>query len=412
MSRAGDGSRGASLIRTKLSPPVSRDRVPRPAALAALAGQSQPRLRLIRAPAGWGKSSLIGSWHAEQDGTRPFAWLALDDADNDPNGFFTYVIEALRSLAPEVGERSTAILRSPGADLVTDFLPVLLNELEALPGASVLVVDNYHVIKSAEIHEAVAFLLEHIPPELELVLSTRVEPPLPLARLQGRGELLELGLEELRFTTEEAAALLNGDQGLGLSANDIDRLVERTKGWPAGLYLAALSLRGRCDASAFIDEFAGDDRHLVDYLTKEVLAGQPEDLRNFLLKTSVLDRFDAALCDAVVDGANSAAVLREIEESNFFLVPLDTRRRWYRYHHLFAELLRHEFMLASPEALVDAHRNAAELLSERGETTEAIRHLVAAGDTSQAAELIAAVIVCDLKHRRTCDGSQLARHAA
>jgi LuxR family transcriptional regulator, maltose regulon positive regulatory protein len=332
---------------------------------------------------------LLAVWEADDDESRPFAWLALDRGDNDPVRFFLYAIEALRSLAPQIGDRSSVLLRAPGVSFVDDVLPLLINELEALPGPSVLVIDDYHLISSADVHEAVAFLLEHLPPALELAISTRAEPPLPLARLRGRGELQEVTVRELRFSPEEAAALLNEGQQLGLELEDVHRLVERTEGWPAGLYLAALSLQGRDDTHGLIRDFSGDDRHVVDYLTAEVLAGQDAKRREFLFITSVLDRLSAPLCDAVTGREGSAAILKEIDGSNYFLVPLDSRREWYRYHHLFGELLRHELRQAYPEREADAHRRAAAWWLERGSISEAIHHTIEAGEISQAAELVA-----------------------
>jgi LuxR family transcriptional regulator, maltose regulon positive regulatory protein len=379
----------APLIRTKLLAPVARALVRREALLRRLSSGPARRLTLVRAPAGWGKSSLLAGWQADDDASRSFAWLALDRGDNDPVRFFLYLIEALRSLAPAIGERSSVVVQAQGVSFVEDVLPLLINELEALPDPSVLVIDDYHLISSAEVHEAFAFLLEHLPPELELVISTRAEPPLPLARLRGRGELLELTVRELRFSVDEAATLLNEGQQLGLEIEDVDRLVERTEGWPAGLYLAALSLQGRDDKHALIRDFSGDDRHVVDYLTAEVLAGQDAQRREFLFTTSVLDRLSAPLCDAVTGYEGSAAILREIESSNFFLVPLDSRREWYRYHHLFGELLRHELRQAFPEREPDAHRRAAAWWLERGAVSEAIHHTIQAGDVSQAVELVA-----------------------
>ena len=348
------------------------------------------KVTLIRGPAGWGKSSLLSSWSRDQAETRPFAWLAVDDLDNDPVRFFTYLIEAALTLAPGIGAQSLTILRAPGADLTSDVIPRFISELEsALPGPSVLVVDDYHLISSPAVHEGIEFLIAHMPISLELVLSTRVEPPLPVARIRGHGELLEVSMPELRFSLEEADALLNGVQGLNLSEEHVRLLVERTEGWPAGLYLAALSLRDRDDRQAFIEAFAGDDRHLVDYLTSEVLAGQADELREFLMTTSVLAKFNASLCDAVTGNSNSAHRLREIESSNVFLVPLDDKRQWYRYHHLFAELLRHELRVVQPELESDVHRRAAVWMLEEGLQSEAITHLLRAGRYSEAVELIA-----------------------
>ena len=347
-------------------------------------------MTLIRGPAGWGKSSLLSSWSRDQAETRPFAWLAVDDLDNDPVRFFTYLIEAALTLAPGIGVQSLIILRAPGADLTNDVIPRFISELEsALPGPSVLVVDDYHLISSPAVHEGMEFLIAHMPVSLELVLSTRVEPPLSLARIRGHGELLEVSMPELRFSVDEADALLNGVQGLNLSEEHVRLLVERTEGWPAGLYLAALSLRHRDDRQAFIEAFAGDDRHLVDYLTSEVLAGQADELREFLMATSVLAKFNASLCDAVTGKSNSADRLREIERSNVFLVPLDNKRQWYRYHHLFAELLRHELRVVQPELEPDLDRRAAAWMLEEGLQSEAITHLLRAGSYSDAVELIA-----------------------
>ena len=369
--------------------PVARDLVPRLDPLASLCAGPPRRLTLIRAPAGWGKSSLVSTWSTAPEETRRFAWLALDRGDNDPIRFFRYVIQALRALSPGLGEQAEAILRAPGISLVDDLLPVLINELDVLEDECVLVIEDYHLITSAEVHEAIAFLLDHAPSGLELVLTTRVEPPLPIARLRARGELLEIGTTQLGFSDAEAASLLNDHQGLGIERVDVSRLVERTEGWPAGLYLAALSLRGRSDAPEFIATFAGDDRNVVDYLTSEVLAGQSADVYDFLLSTSVLEQLSPELCDEVTGTSGSAALLREIEGSNAFLIALDSRREWYRYHHLFRDLLRNELAITDPGRAVDAHRRAAAWLSGRGETSEAIMHTIAAGDTPDAVEMVA-----------------------
>ncbi len=377
------------LIRTKLLAPVQRDVIPRPEALALLGALPGRRLVLVRAPAGWGKSSLLQAWAATTAEDRAFAWFALDPSDNDPVRFFSYLIEAVRSLAPSVGGQSLEIVRAPGASLTDDVLPSLLTELEALPQSSVLVIDDYHLIDSVEVHEAIGMLLEYLPPNVEVAISTRTEPPLPLARFRGRGQLTEISTRELRFTAAEAEELLNLGQGLELDSTEVERLLERTEGWPAGLYLAALSLRGRTDASQFIRDFAGDDRHLVDYLTAEVLAGQSDDMREFLLATSILDRFTASLCDAVTQSSRSAQTLRRIETSNLFLVPLDDRRQWYRYHHLFAELLGHELRVAQPELEFDLHCRAAAWMLNEGLQSEAITHLLRAKRYPEAVDLIA-----------------------
>ncbi len=369
---------------------MARELVPRPVPLGYLCSDSARRLTLIRAPAGWGKSSLLSAWFSAEEANRHFAWLSLDGGDNDPVLFFRYAIEALRTVAPTIGERSLALLTTPGAGIVDEGMPVLINELDALPVGSVLVIDDYHLISSAEVHEAVAFLLDHAPPGFELVISTRTEPPLHVARHRARGELLEITVADLGFSVSEATSLLNEQQGLGLDPADVALLVERTEGWPAGLYMAALSLRGRDDAHDFIATFAGDDRNVVDYLTSEVLNGQPADVQTFLLPTSLLERLSADLCDAVTGGTGSAEILRQMEESNSFVVALDNRRHWYRYHHLFRDLLRHELLVTDPERAVEVHRRAAHWLHGAGDTSEAILHTIAAGDIADAVEMVAA----------------------
>ncbi len=383
-------ARGSPLIGTKLLAPVQRDVIPRPEALAALSARPGRRLVLLRAPAGWGKSRLLQAWHSAEAEDRDFAWFALDAGDNDPVRFFSYLIEAMRRLAPGVGARSLEILQAPGASLVDDVLPALLTELEALPRSTVLVIDDYHLIESGEVHEAVETLLEYLPPTLELAISTRTEPPLSLARFRGRGQLTEISTRELRFSASEAEALLNEGQGLELEPTEIERLLKRTEGWPAGLYLAALSLRGRDDPREFIEDFAGDDRHLVDYLTAEVLEradGRVAPVPAGYIATRPVQRIAVRCRDP--DQPLGAEILREIETSNLFLVPLDDRRQWYRYHHLFAELLRHELRVDQPQLEADVHRRAAAWLLEEGFKSEAITHLLRAEDYPTAVELIA-----------------------
>ncbi len=381
--------RGTFPLRTKVQPPVARDLVARTDPLRALASGQRRRLTLVRAPAGWGKSSLVATWSASGEDPRPFAWLSLDPGDNDAVRFFLYAIEALREVQPTVGQQAERVLRAPGISLIDDVLPILINELDDAGVECVLVIEDYHVISSAVVHEAIAFLLDHAPEGLELVLTTRVEPPLPIARLRARGELLEVSTAQLGFSNAEARTLLNEHQGLGLDPADVSRLVERTEGWPAGLYLAALSLRAQTDAHSFIESFAGDDRNIVDYLTTEVLTEQSAEIYDFLLSTSVLERLCPSLCDAVVGGTGSDRLLRQIEESNAFLTALDNKREWYRYHHLFRDLLHNELMVTAPDRAVDAHRRAAEWLHGRGEYSEAIHHTLAAGDLAEAVEMIA-----------------------
>ncbi len=385
----GSQGRGTFPLRTKVHPPVARDLVVRRDPLRSLASGRRRRLTLVRAPAGWGKSSLVASWAASGEDPRPFAWLSLDRGDNDPVRFFLYAIGALRELRPTLGQQAERVLRAPGISLVDDVLPILINELDDAGVECVLVIEDYHLVSSAEVHEAIAFLLDHAPEGLELVLTTRVEPPLPLARLRARGELLEISTAQLGFSNPEATTLLNEQQGLGLDPADVSRLVERTEGWPAGLYLAALSLRGQTDPHAFVESFAGDDRTIVDYLTTEVLTEQSAEVYDFLVSTSVLERLCPSLCDEVTGRQGSDRLLRQIEESNAFLTALDSKREWYRYHHLFRDLLQHQLETTAPDRAVDAHRRAAEWLRGRGRYSEAIGHTIAAGDIPEAVELIA-----------------------
>jgi LuxR family maltose regulon positive regulatory protein len=377
------------MLETKLTRPRMRSgQVARRELLAMLRDGGSCRLTLVAAPPGFGKTTLLAAWAAADDGLG-VAWLSVDEADNDPARFFAYVAEALRRVAPELGGRAAAALRSPGADLEQVVVPLLLNDLAGLDRDVVLVLDDYHLITNAQIHEALGRFIERSPAALRLVLATREDPPLPLGRLRARGELRELRAGELRFSDEETAAFLIDALGLELSAEDVARLQARTEGWPAALYLAALSLRGRADASAVIERFAGDDRYLVDYLTSEVLARQPAELQSFLLRTSILRRFCGPLCDAVVEREKSGALLAGLERSNLLLVPLDTTREWYRYHHLFGELLEHELEATESEILPVLHRRASAWYRHAGLIVDAADHARAAGDVEAAVELVA-----------------------
>ena len=391
-SERGTGGRsrasGPVILQTKLArPPLRAAHVARRELLELLRDGATRKLTLLTAPPGFGKTTLLAEFAAaEQD--RSVAWLSLDDDDNDPARFFAYVVETLRAAAPDIGTRAVSALSTPDAGLVDTVLPLFLNDLTAQEAAVVLVLDDYHLITNADIHEAVAYLIERMPESIRLVIATREDPPLPLARLRARGELLELRAGELRFNGEEARAFLDAVLDLDLSAQDVERLQARTEGWPAALYLAALSLRGRNDASTWIGSFAGDDRHLVDYLTVEVLARQPAELCSFLLRTSILKRLSGPLCDAVAGREGSARILEELERSNLLLIPLDTKREWYRYHQLFAELLQHELARTDADVLPILHRRASAWYGEAGLIVEAANHATAAGDVDAAVELV------------------------
>jgi LuxR family maltose regulon positive regulatory protein len=374
---------------TKLHAPAARpDAVPRTALLPGLV-RGTARLTLVDAPAGFGKTTLIAEWRESQAERRPFAWVSLDEGDNDPRRFWGCVIAALRTLRPDVGAASEAVLANAGAALEDVALPLLINDLAALPDPIVLMLDDYHVVREERVHESLGFLVDRMPATLHLVVATRSDPPLPLARLRARGEMAEIRAAQLRLSDAEAAALLRAALGVELDAADVASLQQRTEGWPAGLYLAALSLRDRADARAFIASFAGDDRHVVDYLVSEVLAGEPDELRAFLLRTSILERFSAPVCDAVTAGSGAAEHLDRIERRNLFLVPLDSTRNWYRYHHLFGDLLRQELERTAPEQVPELHQRAYEWYRDQGAVSEAVHHAAAAGHVDDVRELVA-----------------------
>ena len=375
------------LIQSKLQPPTRRELVPRPELVAQLAGGPPRRLTVISAPAGWGKTSLLAAW-AQVDG-RPFAWLSLEARDRERGRFWTYLVAAIRSVAPDFGLASLELLTAPGVSMEQEALPVLVNELAAMQKRFVIALDDYHLADSEDLAEQMGFLIEHLPDNCELAMTTRAQPRLPLARLRARRDLLEVDVRELRFSPDETGQLLNGLLDLELPEPHIQALHGRTEGWVAALYLAALSVGQQADAGRFIDEFAGDDRNVVDYLGSEVLGGLREDLRDFLLRTAILDRLTAPLCDAVTGKGTAPRMLQEIERSNLFLVPLDDRREWYRYHHLFGELLRLELERDAPERVPTLHRRAAAWFLSQGDADHAIRHTVAAGDHDPAVELIA-----------------------
>lgn len=369
-------------------PPPPAATVPRRRLIQALREASTHKLTILSAPAGSGKSTLLRSWAAHDDPSR-VAWVTLDEGDNDPAQFWSYVVEALRLVEPDVGTEALLSLATPGADVVEAVIPRLIDDAIRFSDPAVLVLDDYHVIADPAVHDQMTALLTHLPDGLRVVIGTRADPPLPLARLRSRGELTELRAGSLGFTEPEAAELLNDVMTLDLSPADVDRLWSRTEGWAAGLSLAGLSLQGHPDPPAFIDSFAGDDRHVLDYLVTEVLDRQPEDRQRFLLHTSVLARLCGPLCDAVTGTGGAAAVLDELERENLFLVPLDPGREWYRYQHLLAEVLRHELARREPNVVPLLHRRACLWYEAQGSIADAIGHAVAAGDVAPSAELIA-----------------------
>ena len=382
-----------TLLETKLYVPRSRrGLVLRPRLCERLDRGTASKLMLVSAPAGFGKTTLLTEWLAARSAVpadgRLAAWLSLDRGDNDPASFWGYVIAALRTVASGVGESALALLDTPQPPPIETVLTTLLNDLGAVAGEIVLVLDDYHVIEAREVQDGMAFLLDHLPPRLHVVIASRADPALPLARLRARGELTEIRAAELRFTADEAAAYLNETMGLQLTPRDVAALEGRTEGWIAALQLAALSMQGRDDVADFIAGFAGDDRYVVDYLAEEVLARQPDRVQAFLLQTSILGRLSGPLCDAVTGQGGGKGMLEALDRGNLFLVSLDDRRRWYRYHHLFADVLQARLLDEQPGQVPDLHRRASEWYAQNGELSEAVDHALAAGDFERAAGLV------------------------
>jgi LuxR family maltose regulon positive regulatory protein len=395
-------------LATKLFVPQLRpDRVPRPRLVAQLNRGLTGKLTLVSAPAGFGKTTLVADWL--QQGGRPFTWLSLDEGDNEPTRFLTYLGAALARIHDDWSQPVEKALRAPQPPSPQRVVAAVINEITASERDLILALDDYHTISNPTIHETLGFLLEHLPPAMHLVLVTRADPPLPLARLRACGQLAEIRVDDLRFTAEEAASFLNRVMGLALTPQQIATLEARTEGWIAGLQLAALSLQslesGK-DIAGFMDAFAGSHRYVMDYLIEEVFSRQPRPIQEFLLQTSILERLCGPLCDAILDkrpetadvssvviGPSSAgqATLQYLEDRNLFTVPLDHERRWYRYHHLFADLLRDRLRQTQPERVPDLHRSAAAWYERHELMEEAVHHALKAQDFDLATCLIVRV---------------------
>jgi LuxR family maltose regulon positive regulatory protein len=380
----------SAILTTKLQvPPLRSSLVPRPRLIARLNAGRNGKLVLVSAPAGYGKTTLVAEWLAQCDAAAlKAAWLSLDENDNDPVRFLAHLIAALRQIDPGLGEATLSMLQAPQPPPPEAVITALINDIASLPTSFVLTLDDYHVIRELGIHKQLDFLVEHQPPQLHLVVITREDPLLPLARLRARGQMVEIRQEDLRFTLEECADFLHRVMDLNLSPSDIASLERRTEGWIAGLQLAGLSMRGRDDLPGFIEAFTGSSHYVLDYLVEEVFGRQPADVQDFLLKTSILDRFTAPLCDAVTQQTHSREMLQAFDQGNLFIVALDQSHTWYRYHRLFAELLRQRLRAVGTISESALHRSACQWFTGEELFPEAIHHALAGEDWGRAAELV------------------------
>jgi len=382
----------APILATKLYAPPPRAKIVVRSRLIKQLNEGLRKLTLISAPAGFGKTTLVSEW--VEDSERPIAWLSLDEGDNDLTRFLTYLVTALQTLVKgkktKFGEGVLSILQSPQLPSTESILTSLINDINAIPDPFIFILDDYQVIDARSIDDALTFLVDHLPTQMHLVLTTREDPHLPLARLRARGELTELRVADLRFTPPEAAEFLNRMMGLNLSDEDVAALEARTEGWIAGLQLAALSMQGHKDHADFIKSFTGSHHFVLDYLMEEVLGQQPESIQTFLLRTSILNRMCGPLCDALLLNASVSGqeTLEYLEHANLFIIPLDNERRWYRYHHLFAELLRQRLQQQQPESVTELHIRASEWHEKNGFLVEAFQHAAAANDIERAERLI------------------------
>ena len=396
------------LLATKLYiPPVSPNYVLRSRLLDRLNQGLDRKLTLVSAPAGFGKTTLVSEWakccghnQAADPGELPVrtAWLSLDDQDGDPVRFLSYLIAALRTAVPGLSEGIEGALQSSQPPIEATLVAVL-NEIATFTCRIILVLDDYHVVDSQPVDKAIIYLIDHLPPLLHLVITTREDPQLPLARLRARGQMTELRASDLRFTLDEAVDFLAG-MGIRLRSEQVATLEERTEGWIAGLQLAALAIQSGPDIPAFFREFAGDHRYIMDYLVEEVLRCQPEPVRRFLLQTSILTRLSGPLCNAVTGQAEGSAQLEALERGNFFVISLDSQRRWYRYHHLFADVLLAHLDSEQPDQVPILHRRASQWLEQQGAFADAIRHSLAAGDFAKAADMIERVFPAMTRSRQ------------
>lgn len=375
------------LLRTILFTPRPRSNlVSRPRLVEYLNSGLDKRVTLVAAPAGFGKMTLLSEWLLSIP--RPVSWLSLDEGDNSPARFWAYFIAALQTLSPELGRSAQQFLSARPSPPMQSILAVLLNEIHDFEQPFVHIFDDYHAVENGEIDDGLAYLIEHQPPNLHLVIITRIDPALPLSRLRVRDQLVEIRANDLRFSVQESTAFLKQVMGLELSAEQIAALEARTEGWAAGLQIAALSLQGHADIPGFIRAFSGSHRHILGYLADEVLSRQPKDTLDFLLRTSILDRLCGSLCDAVTGASNGQVILERLEQANLFITSLDYQGEWYRYHHLFAEVLRAHLQRNKPDRVRDLHRTASAWFEQNRMLSEAVNHALAAKDFHQASLLI------------------------
>jgi LuxR family maltose regulon positive regulatory protein len=388
------------LLTTKLYiPPVRPELVSRQRLIEQLNAGLSRRLMLVSAPAGYGKTTLLSDWAHRSELRTHVAWVSLDKGDNDPVIFWDYFATALKGLQAGAGENASALLRSPQPPPIESVLTTLVNEVSTISDDFTLVLDDYHLIESQSVHSGMSFLLDHLPPQMHLVIATRADPSLPLSRLRGRGAMIEIRADDLRFTLDEATVFLKEVMGLSLTTEDLAALETRTEGWVTGLQMAVLSMQGRKDIPGFIAAFTGSHRYILDYLVEEVFQRQPANVQDFLLKTSILDRLTAPLCDFVTERDDSRDILLALERANLFIVPLDESRQWYRYEHLFADLLQHQLDIVSGVKDVSLlHARASQWHEINSFPADAVRHAIAAQDWKRAATLIHDASDTLLKH--------------
>jgi LuxR family transcriptional regulator, maltose regulon positive regulatory protein len=387
----------APILITKLYiPPVCSYQVPRPRLVERLTAELTRKLVLVSAPAGFGKTNLLAEWAATQQPPKRVAWLSLDEADNDTARFLMYLITALQRVHASIGQDVSGAISEPASSVARNerewveiVLTVLINQVCALGESVVLVLDDYHLVHEQAIHDALVFLLNHLPENWHVAISTRADPPLGLARLRGRGQLFELRQTDLCFTPDETAVFLNEVMGLQIDAQAVAALAARTEGWVAGLQMAAVSMQGREDVQAFVEAFTGSQHQILDYLVEEVLQRQTESVQTFLQQTSILNRMCGSLCDAVTAGHDSQSMLDWLEHANLFVYPLDDQQHWYRYHHLFADLLQHRLQQTQSASVPDLHRRASAWYESQHQWLAAIDHALAAGEVERAAHLMA-----------------------